>query len=153
MRLTDILKLENIKLPLAAVDKQAAIEELITLLASNGEVQDAGRVRGAVMEREATRTTGIGEGLAIPHGKTDGVDDLVMAIGRAGVPVDFGAVDGKPVHLIWLLCSPPDKTGPHIFALARISKMMTNAAVRKQLVGAKSARELYDIIARQDELL
>ena len=153
MRLTDILKPENIKLPLAATDKQSAIEELVDLLASHGEVENADHVRKAVLEREATRTTGIGDGVAIPHGKTDGVTHLVMAVGRAGEPVDFQAIDAKPVQLIWLLSSPPDKTGPHITALARISKIMANVAVRKKLIAAKSGREIYDLIVEQDELL
>lgn len=151
MRLNDILKPENIKLPLAATDKQTAIEELIGLLESTGEIDDPDRVRQAVLEREATRTTGIGDGLAIPHGKTDGVSHLVMAVGRTSTPIDFQAIDGKPVSLIWLLSSPPDKTGPHITALARISKIMADPAIRKKLLHAASAREIYTIISAQDE--
>lgn len=153
MRLTDILKPENIKLPLAATDKQTAIEELIGLLESTGEIHDPARVRQAVLEREATRTTGIGDGLAIPHGKTDGVSHLVMAVGRTSTPIDFQAIDGKPVSLIWLLSSPPDKTGPHITALARISKIMADPATRKKLLHATSAREIYTIISTQDDQL
>ena len=151
MRLTEILKPENVKLPLTATDKEAAIGELIDLLDHNGELKDADRVRTAVLEREATRTTGIGDGLAIPHGKTDGVDHLVMALGRADTPIDFQAIDGKPVSLIWLLSSPSDKTGPHIHALARVSKIMAKAAVRRKLLDATTAREAYDLIAEQDE--
>ena len=153
MRLTDILKPENIKLPLVAADKTAAIEELVDLLAEHGEIRDVQRVRQAVLEREATRSTGIGDGLAIPHGKTDGVDHLVMAIGRAREPIDFGSIDGKPVVLIWLLSSPPDKTGPHITALGRVSKIMSNPGVRKRLLAAATAREMYDVIVEQDELI
>ena len=153
MRLTDILKPENIKLPLASTEKTAAIEELIDLLDANGEVRDLERVRTAVLEREATRSTGFGNGVAIPHGKTDGVDRLVMAIGRTRSPIEFGAIDGKPVELLWLLASPTDKTGPHITALGRVSKIMLNPAVRKRLMSAKSAREFYDAIVEQDELI
>ena len=153
MRLTDILKLENIKLPLAALDKTAAIVELIDLLDANGELRDAGKVRQAVLERESTRSTGFGNGLAIPHGKTDGVDQVVMAIGRTGAPIEFGAIDGKPVELLWLLSSPTDKTGPHITALGRVSKIMSNPAVRRRMLSARSAAELYDIIVEQDELI
>ena len=105
--------------------KAEAIGELVTLLADNGELTDPKKVLDAVLEREATRTTGIGNGLAIPHGKCTGTDHLVMAIGRPGTPIDFQAIDGRPVNLIWLLASPPDKTGPHIHALARISRLMT----------------------------
>lgn len=153
MRLTEILKPENVKLPLVADEKEAAIGELINLLTDNGELGDPDRVRKAVLEREATRTTGIGDGLAIPHGKTDGVTHLVMALGRAKTPIDFQAIDGKPVTLVWLLSSPADKTGPHITALARVSKIMAKASVRRKLAEATSAREMYDIIAEQDEQL
>ncbi|MEM6562084.1 MAG: PTS sugar transporter subunit IIA, partial [Planctomycetota bacterium] len=92
MRLTDILKPESIRVPLAATDKTAAITELVHLLGDNGDVADADKVLEAVLERESTRTTGIGNGLAIPHGKTHGVKQLVMAIGRPAQGIDFAAV-------------------------------------------------------------
>lgn len=153
MRLTDILKPENIKLPLTATSKQEAIAELVALLAATGAVRSADRVREAVLAREATRTTGIGEGLAVPHGKSDGCDRLVMAVGRAGTPIDFQSVDRKPVSLICLLSSPRDETGPHLTALGRISKMMSNPAVRRRLLLAKTTGEIYDVIAEQDGLV
>jgi fructose-specific phosphotransferase system IIA component len=153
MRLTDILKLDNVKLPIKAEDKTAVIEELITLLDANGDLEDTDKVRKAVLDRERTRTTGIGDGLAIPHGKTDGVKNLVMAFGRCQSPVDFEAIDGKPVSLVWLLSSPSDKTVPHINALARISKIMAKADVRKKLMSVKTTREIYDIVSEEDEKL
>ena len=153
MRLTDILKPQNIKLPLAAKNKNEAIGELVNLLATNGEISDAKKVLDAVLEREATRTTGIGNGLAIPHGKCNGVDHLVMAIGRPATPIDFQAIDGRPVNLIWLLASPPDKTGPHIHALARISRLMTIDRFRQALAAADSSQALYDAIVQQENSL
>ena len=153
MRLTDILKPENVKLPIEAADKQSVIEELVALLDKNGELDDAGKVREAVLDRERTRTTGIGDGVAIPHGKTDGTKHLIMAMGRVADPVDFNSMDGKPVSLVWLLSSPTDKTKPHIDALARISKIVAMPAVRRDLLGAKTPRQMYDIIAEQDERL
>src|ERR1051326_5171977 len=116
MRLTDILKPHDIKIPLAAKTKNDAIAELVQTLADNQQVNDPKKVLEAVLEREATRTTGIGNGLAIPHGKFAGSNDLVMAIGKPETPIDFQAIDGRPVNIIWLLTSPPDKTGPHIHA-------------------------------------
>ena len=153
MRLTDILKPTNIKLPLESTVKAAAIGELVTLLAANGEISDPKKVLDSVLEREATRTTGIGNGLAIPHGKCAGTDHLVMAIGRPGTPIDFQAIDGRPVNLIWLLASPPDKTGPHIHALARISRLMTMDKFRTALAAAKSSQEIFDIIVQQENAL
>src|SRR5947209_6387582 len=153
MRLTDILKPQNIQVPLAGKTKNEAIGELVTLLATNGEISDGKKVLDAVLEREATRTTGIGNGLAIPHGKCNGVDHLVMAIGRPGTPIDFQAIDGRPVNLIWLLASPPDKTGPHIHALARISRLMTIDRFRQALAAAQSSQELFDAIVQQENSL
>src|SRR5881275_3382925 len=153
MRLIDILKPENIKVPLEAHSKTEAISELVAVLAKNGDVADAKKVLDAVLEREATRTTGIGNGLAIPHGKCSGTGDLVMAIGRAATPIDFQAIDGRPVSIIWMLASPPDKTGPHIHALARISRLMTIDKFRVALAAAKSPQEAFDIIVQQENSL
>lgn len=153
MRLTDILKPQNIKLPLAAKNKTEAISELVDVLAASGDVTDAKKVLEAVIEREATRTTGIGNGLAIPHGKCNGVGHLVMAIGRPVAPIDFQAIDGRPVTLIWLLTSPPDQTGPHIHALARISRLMTIDRFRQALAAAQTPKEMYDAIVQQENAL
>jgi fructose-specific phosphotransferase system IIA component len=153
MRLTDILKPQNILVPMQAKTKNEAIGELVSLLAKNGEIQDAPAVLSAVLEREATRTTGIGNGLAIPHGKCVGTNQLVMAIGRLASPIDFQAIDGRPVSLIWLLTSPPDKTGPHIHALARISRLMTIDRFRQALGIAKTPQEVFDVIVQQENAL
>ncbi len=112
MRLTEILKVQNIKVPLEAKTKSDAIAELVNLLAANGEVNDPKSVLDSVLDREATRTTGIGNGLAIPHGKCNGTDHLVMAIGRPATPIDFQSIDGRPVTLIWLLTSPRTRPVP-----------------------------------------
>src|SRR3954451_17956618 len=153
MRLTEILKPQNIKIPLEATTKSEAIGELVSLLAGNAEVSDAKKVLDAVLERESTRTTGIGNGLAIPHGKCTGTDHLVMAIGRPKTPIDFKAIDGRPVNLIWLLTSPPDKTGPHIHALARISRLMTIDKFRQSLAEAGTPAEIYETIVKQESSL
>ena len=153
MRLTEILKPQNIKVPVLAKVKTEAIAELVSLLADNGEVIDPKKVLDSVLEREATRTTGIGNGLAIPHGKCTGTDHLVMAIGRPSAPIDFQSIDGRPVSLIWLLTSPPDKTGPHIHALARISRLMTIDRFRQALASAKTPQEIFDAIVQQENAL
>lgn len=153
MRLSEILKPQNIRVSLQAISKTEAITELVDLLAENGELQEKGKVLDAVLEREATRTTGIGNGLAIPHGKCNGVDHLVMAIGHASTPIEFQAIDGRPVTLIWLLASPPDKTGPHITALARISKLMTVDKFRRAINEATTAQQVYDLMVEQENAL
>ena len=153
MRLTEILKPENIKVPLTSTTKTEAIGELVNLLADNKAITDPKKVLDSVLDREATRTTGIGNGLAIPHGKCAGTADLVMAIGKAATPIDFQAIDGRPVTLIWLLTSPPDKTGPHIHALARISRLMTIDKFRQSLIAAKTPQEIFDAIVQQENAL
>ena len=151
MQLQQLLSVEDIRIPLEAGDKEAAIVELVDALAASGKLKNPDKVRQAVLDREATRSTGIGDGLAIPHGKTDGVENLVVAFGRAKTPLEFGAIDGKPVSLIWLLSSPPDKSGAHIEALKIISKLMAKAAVRKQMLEASSAEEIYQILQDASE--
>ena len=91
--------------------------------------------------------------MLIPHGKCSGTKDLVMAIGKAATPIDFQAIDGRPVTIIWMLASPPDKTGPHIHALARISRLMTIEKFRQLLNNAASAQEFFDIVAQQEAQL
>jgi mannitol/fructose-specific phosphotransferase system IIA component (Ntr-type) len=153
MRLTEILKPQNILMPLVAPTKNDAISQLVSILTKNGDILDGPAVLAAVLERETTRTTGIGNGLAIPHGKCNGTANLVMAIGKLATPIDFQSIDGRPVSLIWLLTSPPDKTGPHIHALARISRLMTIDKFRLALNAAKTAQEIYDVIVQQENTL
>ena len=153
MRLVEILKPENIKVPLEAHSKVEAITELVNVLGKNNAVADAKKVLEAVLERESTRTTGIGNGLAIPHGKCNGAKDLIMAIGKCATPIDFQAIDGRPVSLIWLLVSPPDKTGPHIHALARISRLMTIEKFRQSLAAAQTPQEVFDAVVAQENSL
>lgn len=150
MRLLDILSVDCIKAPLDARDKQAAINELVDLLGARGRVKAPAALKEAVWTREQTRTTGIGNGLAIPHGKCPGVENLAIAIGKPAQPMEFQAIDGKPVKLIILLASPPDRTSDHIQALAHISKLMTMEEFRQRIYSAASPQEIYDLFKSQD---
>jgi len=151
MRLTELLEPNCIKVPLSSMDKQAAIYELIDVLVDADRITDRDKVRDAVWQRESTRTTGIGHGLAIPHGKCDCCDKLVMAIGRPSEPIDFQSIDGRPVSLIILLISPADQTGPHIQALATVSRLMTLESFRHAIREADSAEQVYELIAEQEK--
>jgi fructose-specific phosphotransferase system IIA component len=153
MRLSDILKIQHIKVPLAAKDKKGAISELVQVLADAHEVKDAPMLLSSVLEREATRTTGIGNGLAIPHGKCAGVDHLVVAVGKPAEPIDFDSIDKRPVSLIVLLASPPDQTGPHIQALARISRLMNVEGFRQAMRSATNAQQIYDAVVAQENAM
>ena len=149
MRLTDLLNPQCIKAPLSAANKEQAIDELVDLLAGSSEITDVAELRQAVWQREKARTTGIGHGIAIPHGKISGCTSLCMAVGKTGQPIEFGAIDGKPVELIILLASPVDQTGPHIQVLAQISRMLTDDDFRAAVMQAQSPDQLYELIARQ----
>ncbi len=151
MRLTDILQPDCIQVPLTSTDKQAAIFELADLLCAHTPIEDAQELKDAIWARETTRTTGIGHGIGIPHGKCEGVDKLRMAIGITPPDADgieFGSIDKKPVDLVILLASPTDQTGPHIQALAKISRMLTDAVIRTQLKQSPDAQALYDTIVQ-----
>lgn len=151
MNILEKLPPEAVKVPLDATEKKAAVHELIDLLGEIGRISDTDALKRVVWDREQQRSTGIGEGLAIPHGKSDVSDDLVIAVGVPAQPIDFDAIDGKPVHLIVLLASPPDKTSDHIQALGKISRMMVDPATREAAYNAKSAEELYELIRQQEE--
>jgi fructose-specific phosphotransferase system IIA component len=150
MVLTQILQPTSIKVPLENKEKHLVIAELIDLLAGNRLVQDRDIALEAVLSREKTRSTGIGSGIAIPHGKCSGVRELVMALGIARDPIDFDSVDGKPVLLVILLVSPLDQTGPHIQALARISRLMLDDGFKSALEKSPSAQAAYDLLSERE---
>jgi mannitol/fructose-specific phosphotransferase system IIA component (Ntr-type) len=102
-------------------------------------------LKRVVWEREQQRSTGIGEGLAIPHGKANCSNALVMAIGRPEQPIEFDAIDRKPVRLVILLASPPARTSEHIQALGKISRLMANPTFRETVYRAQSADELFKL--------
>lgn len=153
MRITEILNPNSVKVPLDASDKRAAINELVDLLAEHGHVTDAQPLKEAVWQRESTRTTGIGHGLAIPHGKSNCVDSLIMAIGKTAQPIDFQSIDRRPVNVIILLVSPTNQTGAHIQALAQISRMMTDDTFRNAIRSAPDAASLYRLIEENESAM
>lgn len=150
MNLLDILTRECVKAPLKATDKKGVIDELVDLLVAAGKVDDGQSLKDAVWTREQARTTGIGHGLAIPHGKSESVTSLAMAVGKPAQPIDFASIDGKPVRLVVLLASPPDKTSDHIQALARISRLMTMEQFREQIYDAASADQVFELLQSQE---
>ncbi len=146
MNVTDILKPECVLVPLKATEPTAAITELVDLLAVNECVSDRDEVLDAILAREQKRPTGIEHGLAAPHGKCRGCAELVMAVGKPATPIDFGARDGKPSVFVMLLASPVDKTGPHIQALAGISRMWQTDAFRAMVSQAQTGDDLFAAI-------
>ncbi|MEN6338297.1 MAG: PTS sugar transporter subunit IIA [Phycisphaerales bacterium] len=150
MILTQILQPTCVKVPLTGKDKDAVITELVNLLDENKLIQNRQVVLDAVFTREQTRSTGIGSGIAIPHGKCNAVRELVMALGVAESPIDFDSVDGKPVSIVILLVSPQDQTGPHIQALARISRLMLDEDFKSALEKAPSSEAAYKLLSERE---
>jgi len=150
MKLTEILQPNCVKVPLESKDKKSAIIELVDLLDSKHLLSDRDIVLESVLMREKTRSTGIGSGIAIPHGKCNAVKELVMAVGIADKPIDFESVDAKPVKIILLLVSPANQTGPHIQALAQISRLMLDEKFKEKLENSNSADEAYELLSKKD---
>jgi mannitol/fructose-specific phosphotransferase system IIA component (Ntr-type) len=146
MELSKLITLDRVRVPINAGDKHAAITELVDVLSETGGLVDRDAALEAVLKREAERTTGIGYGLAIPHGKSSGCRGLVMAAGKPAQPIDFQSLDRRPVTFVVLLVSPPDQTGPHIQALAKISRLMNIEAFREAVEHASSSADLHAAI-------
>ena len=151
MKILDFLDKKAIKLDLAATEKEDALKELVDVLAESQEIGDKKSVVKALVERESLGSTGIGQGIAIPHGKTDRVKDLVAVLGVSQKGVNFEALDGEPVYIIFLLVAPKDTAGPHLKALAQISRLLRDSYFCELLKRCKGADEIYELIQREEE--
>jgi nitrogen PTS system EIIA component len=153
VKITDFLSSEAIIPDLAGPDKQAVLQELAEKFPLTDGALSAKRVREVLVEREKISTTAIGEGVAIPHGKLANVDRVHAVFARSSTGVDFASLDGEPTHLFFALIAPEDGAADHLKALARISRLLKDTALRARLLKAESAKELFDIIAAEDEKL
>ncbi|MBP7342344.1 MAG: PTS sugar transporter subunit IIA [Syntrophaceae bacterium] len=151
MRLDQIFKSEFLSEKPTANTKADVLAELINVLIASGLTIDRVKAIDVLQQREKLGSTGIGDGVAIPHGKVSDLQDLVVAFGRSKTGIAFDAIDGKPVHLFFLLLAPENSTGQHLKALAKISKMLKTPNFRKKLLDAKSKSDLYKAIVEQDE--
>lgn len=151
MQLTEILTPDRIKIPLQSTTKGELLGELVGIIADSSSVSDPEAVLRAVREREEVLSTGIGNGVAIPHGKSPSVEELVLAAGVTTAPVDFEALDGQPVSLFFLLVGPESAAGQHVKALSRISRLLRRESFRQRLVAASSAEEFHQILHQAEE--
>jgi len=151
MKLTDILTDSRIDLDLTGDSKNEIIERLVDLVVR--DLGGAGKdpILEAVLAREDLMSTGVGNGVAIPHGKTESVDSLIAAFGRCPAPVEFEALDGQPVSLVFLLVGPEDAAGPHIKALSRISRLLSYEEFRTRLTNAGTSAEILETITEEEE--
>ncbi|MFH1715591.1 MAG: PTS sugar transporter subunit IIA [Elusimicrobiota bacterium] len=151
MKILDFLSKDLVTVDLKASTKKDVITELVDLLHKSGKIKEKNNVVNILMEREDLGSTGIGQGIAIPHGKSDLVDSIYAAFGVSKKGVNFDALDGEPVHLIFLFIAPPDSAGAHLKALAKISHLLKDKYFRQSLLEAKSSDEVIDIIKEEDE--
>jgi PTS system nitrogen regulatory IIA component len=133
--------------------KKQVLEELVEALASNNVEIDKVVLLNALLEREKLGSTGIGDGVAIPHGKLNGLDNIILLFGKSGQGVDFDAIDRKPVCMVFLLVAPADSAGLHLKALARLSRMLREKEFKNSLLMASDAEALLKIIIDKDENL
>jgi fructose-specific phosphotransferase system IIA component len=146
MDLEGLLQEDQVIHSLKSHTKNAVINELIQVLAKKGKVTDKHKAYKNIMERENLLSTGMEKGLAVPHAKTDAVDELVIAFGLQREGVDFQSLDGQPAHFIFLVLSPLDTSGPHIKALAQISRSIKSDQTREKLLQAASAGEIINLL-------
>jgi nitrogen PTS system EIIA component len=144
--LTELLDADHVKVPLNSRTKDDVLRELVELALTGRDAALVEPVLTAVREREALLSTGIGEGVAIPHGKTPCVDQLVMAAGVTPVPVDFDALDGHPVQIFFLLVGPESASGAHVKALSRISRLLRRQTLRAELRDSESPEGFMAIV-------
>lgn len=151
MSLLDILSNKSTLVGLKGHSKDEIIEELVDSLEVGAAIANRDKALEAVLEREKIMSTGIGDGIAIPHGKSDAVSQLSAALGIHKRGVDFDALDGEPAFVFFLLVSPANVSGPHIKALARISRMLKNDSFKKKLIEADSAEQILGIIEEEEQ--
>lgn len=153
MKVMEFLPKKAISSDLKGTNKQEIISELLDLLISAGEVEKRykNKLMEVLMAREALGSTAIGQGIGIPHGKSENVSKLIAAFGLSRSGVDFDSLDGEPVYLFFLLLAPQDSAGPHLKALARISRLLKDKYFRDRLKTSRDEANILKIISQEDE--
>lgn len=153
MKITDFLRERAISVDVTSTDKEGVIRELVRLLVKANEIKpsDEEKIVPILLAREALGSTGIGQGVGIPHGKSNSVRELVGAFGLSRRGVNFDSLDGETVHIFFLLIAPEDSAGPHLKALARISRLLKDRFFRESLKEAKDEKQVLKIIQQEDQ--
>jgi len=151
MKITEILDQKLILSDLTSKTKKSVLEELVSHLAQNEKKVHQEELLKALLEREKLGSTGINDGVAIPHGKLKNIDNLLAVFGRSREGVDFGALDGKPSHLFFLLVAPESSAGAHLKALARISRIAKSEIFREKCMQAKTGEDLFQLMVEEDK--
>jgi nitrogen PTS system EIIA component len=150
MNIRELLNETLIMPDLTGTAKQHVMEEMVNHLAAVKPDINAGDLLKALLEREKLGSTGIGNGIAIPHGKLTGITDIILVCARSIAGVPFEAIDGKPIHLFFLLIAPANSTGGHLKALARLSRLLKNDEFRQSLQTAPTAHDMFQTIVEED---
>jgi PTS system nitrogen regulatory IIA component len=145
----DLLDGDLIIEDLQATDKAGIIREFAALLKARGRVRDEDGLVSVILQREAT-TTGIGDGIAIPHGRLPGIPDAIVAFGRSRQGVDVQSLDGKPAHLVFLFVTPEDRPDEHLAVLRRLARITRNGILREQLLRSSCRLEMQKLILDED---
>lgn len=151
MKISDMMAEGLVIEDLSGGSKLEVLRELSGLLQGSGVVSDKEGLTQVLIAREALGSTGIGDGIAIPHGKIKGLKQMVLAFGRSRKGVDFDSLDGEPAHLFFMLVAPEDAPGDHLKALARISRLMKNREMRDSLMKADGVREIRQLLTQGEE--
>lgn len=151
MTIREILRPDAIAIDLAAANKKEALLELVDLVDKAYGTSDKKIIVKILTDRENLGSTGIGQGLAIPHGKTDQVDKLIAAMGISKKGVNFEALDGEPVYIFFMLLAPKDSAGPHLKALARISRLLRDSYFCKQLRACTTPEKIHQMLVAEEE--
>jgi len=151
MKIVEILDRRAIVEDLSSRDKKGVLQELVSVLVESGKLKEPEKPLHVLLEREKLGSTGIGDGVALPHGKLNGLDGIVCSFGRSKQGVDFQSIDEEPAHLFFLLLAPENSAGEHLQALARLSRLLKDPQFRKRLMAAGSKEDVYQGISEEDE--
>jgi PTS system nitrogen regulatory IIA component len=151
MKILDILHKECIIQELRSLSKREVLEELTGALLNYKDKLNKEALVEVLLERERLGSTGIGDGIAIPHGKLKDLDELILSFGRSTQGIDFDSMDGRPTHLFFLLVAPENSAGVHLRALAKISRLLKSAHFREKLLEARSTEEIFQVMHEEDK--
>ncbi len=151
MNLSDLISPDTVIPNLASRDKISVLAELVEPLCRLNPDLDPGQLVKILIEREKLGSTGIGDGIAIPHGKVEKTDRLLISFGRSVEGIEFDSMDGRPAHLFFLLLAPETSAGSHLTALAKLSRLLKNSSVREQLMEAEDAETIHGLIMANEE--
>ena len=150
MKIEEILKKESVISDLLGDNKVKVIKEMTQCLKQNNFIKNDQALFETLMEREKLGSTGIGENVAIPHGKSDEVTQIITVLGRSKKGVEFESLDQKPVHFVCMVIAPAHSTGQHLKVLARVSRIFKNQGIREEILKAENSDTIYSILMNED---